>query len=373
MKTVCNKNQCTSCTACINVCPLNCITLINTPTCTNAVINENTCINCKQCYSVCQQVKFQQHKRKNDTIFIGYVKDNNFLSKSSSGGIAAIIALSFIKNGWFVCGSIFRNGSFIHYLTNKEEDLDLFRGSKYVKSSLGNIFKAIKNIISKTKVLFIGTPCQVYGLQQYLSKFNLLKNLYTIDLICHGTPQQMVLEKFLKEQYNNQKINSIQFREGFSKSLIINGDKKFSRIIDPYSLAFQFGLIFTDNCYSCKFSNLYRVGDISLGDAIGETSSSKSSNKLSLILPNTIRGEELLKIIDNFIYISVGNSKELVANNHSLNKPFLKPLKDRNYFFNNFNKKKFKQLIRHIYPKAYYRQMIKKINLWLKDKFSKHN
>ena len=49
------------------------------------------------------------------------------------------------------------------------EDLEEFRGSKYVKSNQIGIFKEIKNALEQGKiVLFIGLPCQVAGLKKLL-------------------------------------------------------------------------------------------------------------------------------------------------------------------------------------------------------------
>ena len=46
-----------------------------------------------------------------------------------------------------------------------------FGGSKYVQSDLGDCFSEIKkHLMQETKVCFIGTPCQVYGLKSYLRK-----------------------------------------------------------------------------------------------------------------------------------------------------------------------------------------------------------
>ena len=43
------------------------------------------------------------------------------------------------------------------------------------------------------KVLFIGTPCQCFGLKSFLRKE--YEQLITIDLICHGVPSRSLLEQ----------------------------------------------------------------------------------------------------------------------------------------------------------------------------------
>jgi coenzyme F420-reducing hydrogenase beta subunit len=67
--------------------------------------------------------------------------------------------------------------------------------SKYVQSDTNNSFKLAKLDLENGKtVLFSGTPCQIAGLKSFLRKE--YENLYTIDLICHGTPSQLILEKY---------------------------------------------------------------------------------------------------------------------------------------------------------------------------------
>lgn len=66
------------------------------------------------------------------------------------------------------------------------------QGSKYVQSSLGNIFKDVqKKLKNDIFVLFSGTPCQVDALKSYLRKD--YPNLLTVDIICHGVPSEQFL------------------------------------------------------------------------------------------------------------------------------------------------------------------------------------
>ena len=361
MKTVCKENQCTSCTACINICPAKCIHIINEPSYSNAVIDSAKCLNCKQCYTVCQQNHFLINMRNQPLFLIGKMNDEKDSMKSSSGGIATLISRQIIERGGYVCGCQFKNGEFLHCLTNKINEIENFRGSKYVKSNLGLIFGQIKRVIRNSKVLFIGTPCQVYGLQKYLASFKLLDNLYTIDLVCHGTPQQILLTKYLNEEYKSKSIQSIQFRDKTNISLIINSNYKLRKVYDPYTIAFLNGLTYTNNCYSCQFSNTNRVGDITLGDAwgIGEKG---STNGLSLIISNTKKGASLLDSLGSKASLKVFDKKLLIDNNKQLYQPSKIPIK-RNWFFSNINNTTFRKLIKKIYKKAYFRQKMKEILL----------
>ena len=86
-----------------------------------------------------------------------------------------------------------------------------FAGSKYVKSNPKNIYSKIHERLKQgDRVLFIGLPCQVAALNNYIKD---KKNLYTVDLICHGSPSPIILEKYLAENYVDiRKIKDLNFR-----------------------------------------------------------------------------------------------------------------------------------------------------------------
>lgn len=86
----------------------------------------------------------------------------------------------------------------VHDYTERENELVLFRGSKYVQSKIGIAFEKAKFFLdNKRKVLFTGTPCQIAGLRKYLRKK--YDNLLTVDFICHGVPSPLVWRKYLQE------------------------------------------------------------------------------------------------------------------------------------------------------------------------------
>ena len=85
------------------------------------------------------------------------------------------------------------------------------QGTKYVQSSIGYSYKQIKNDLKSKTVLFIGTPCQVAGLLNYIPN-SLHKNLFTVSFICGGVPSN----KFLKQNLNSylKDAKNIKFRNG---------------------------------------------------------------------------------------------------------------------------------------------------------------
>lgn len=122
-------------------------------------------------------------------------------------------------------------------------------------------------------------------------------NLYTIDLICHGSPSPQILSGFLHE--NNvdiQSISELKFRnkEGFG---LQSGYKRisFDNESDLYTFAFLTSLDYTENCYSCRYATLDRVSDITLGDSWGSELEAEEQKKGNLI--NSLSNRKRKRII----------------------------------------------------------------------------
>jgi len=155
--------------ACISICPKNCITLVKNPEYTNAVIDEDICIKCGLCNKVCQQMNDIKYLHIPETVVEGFAFDKNIHNNSSSGGFATLFAKKIIEDGGYVVGSIYENRTFKHVITNNLLMLEKMQGSKYTKSAMDGVFGEVEKIIKKNIVLFIGTPCQVYGIKEYLN------------------------------------------------------------------------------------------------------------------------------------------------------------------------------------------------------------
>ena len=94
-------------------------------------------------------------------------------------------------------------------------------------------------------------------------------------------------------------------------------------------------LIYTENCYSCKFATLDRVSDITLGDSWGTELSGEVKNGVSLILCQSEKGKELIESAGlNLLDVDINNA---ISHNEQLNKPS-KCSKSRDQFFENYNR-----------------------------------
>ena len=164
-----DKKLCTGCTACAAVCKKEAITMINdTEGFKYPEINKSLCINCNLCDKVCPAEK-RIERDKFLEVYYGYTKDKNTLISSSSGGIATHLAKHCLSMGGVVCGCTMDDDMYgaKHIFITKPDDLNRIKGSKYLQSSLDNVFLRIKEYLkNEINVLFFGTPCQVAGLSE---------------------------------------------------------------------------------------------------------------------------------------------------------------------------------------------------------------
>lgn len=359
MSTVCEKNKCTGCMACVEICPKKAIKIEDTLEAYNAVIYDDLCVNCKTCTCVCQNVDADITFRKTISWYQGWSRDAGERKESSSGGAAYELAKVIINRKGTVFSCLFSKGEFVFDEANTVSELKKFSGSKYVKSNPKNIYQKInEKLRSGVDVLFIGLPCQAAALKCITGEKN---NLYTVDLICHGTPSPKTLELFLK-QYGCQldSLEDIQFRVKDQFQVVSKSYRAFvpKCVRDPYMMAFLNGLIYTENCYSCKYARRERVSDITIGDSWKSNLPDEAKKKgISLMLVQTQKGEVLIREVD--LELNPVDLEKAVAANHQLQHPSIEPNGRMDFFSSLKEGKQFNALVRKNYPKQYMKQCIK--------------
>lgn len=360
MKTVCEVNKCNGCMACSSICPKQCITIKDSIESMNAEVDESLCIDCKLCEEICPNVTMAEQKKPIEWKQ-GWA-DEEIRSNSTSGGAAFAIIKSFIQSGGYVASCLFKEGDFSFDITNNEKVAKKFVGSKYVKSNPNNIYKKVQEKLKTDKVLFVGLPCQVAAMKNYIKNHDYL---YTIDLICHGTPSMKLLKKYFSEcDYEIDKLNDVTFRTKMDYGLCIDG-KKISppRVIDEYLCAFLTAIDYTENCYSCQFASTERVSDITLGDSWGTEYKEQEKNGVSLILIQSHKGQEMLS--GSGIVLKAVELDRAISCNQQLSYPPVMTA-TRKRFFGLINKgKQFKKAAFICLPRLVIKQKIKLILLKL--------
>lgn len=344
-----NKKDCCGCYACYNICPKECITMeSDNEGFWYPKIDKDKCINCNLCEKVCPIINPVKRANSKKIAYAGINKDDQIRVKSSSGGIFSILAEYIIKNNGIIYGASFdENFNIKHKRILCNTDLDLLRGSKYVQSSIEDIYKQVKSDLeSNRQVLFTGTPCQVEGLRSYLRKEYV--NLITMDFICHGVPSPLVWKKYLEEMKKSKQenIKNIYFRNKdigwkvfslkiiFDEKIYINNLSK-----DLFMKGFLQDVYLRPSCYSCKFKKINRVSDITVADFWGiENILPKMDDDkgTSLIVIHSEKGEQLFDKLSETMILNEVNLNEAIKYNPSMIKS-VKYNEKRNSFFAELN------------------------------------
>ena len=346
-----NKKECTGCSVCEQVCPHNCIKMIETNEGFNyPVVDEKLCTDCSLCVKKCHALN-DNFKNDFEQEFYDIRANDEIRMKSSSGGMFTLIADYVLENGGFVCGASWRADwlGVEHIIIDDKKDLDKLRCSKYVESSLGNIFSEIKKLLNENKlVLFSGTPCQVSALNFYLGKD--YENLITVDLLCNSVVPQKVWRKYLRETFSDNDIKDIEYiafrnknKFGWDPAHGIYIKFKYGEYVsygidNLYIKLFLRHISVKEECLHCKYRKFERAGDITIGDYWGVEDNDDKG--VSLILVNSIKGKKVFEKLNrlNFKYKRVYN----VSNGGLEN--FGNSFGNRKYFFENIDKENFEVL-----------------------------
>lgn len=358
--------RCTGCSSCENSCPVNAIKLIaDREGFKYPLVDYNICIKCQLCKKSCPVLNKISTKYDYPIVYAAWNLNDYIRINSTSGGVFSALAKIFIQQGGYVVGAIYNDDfSIKHVMINTIKDIDHLRQSKYAQSDLNRIFSEIEiKLKNNAKVLFCGTPCQSAGLQKYLRKS--YENLYCCDFICRGVISQLVYKKFLydsMERYGST-LNKIHFKNKdygwnqFSTKLFFNNGKIYQkdREEDYYMRGFlKHNLYMRPSCHQCEFKTIPRCSDISLGDfwGIGNYKSSLDDNNgTSVILINSDKGEKLLRLAEEELFIERRKLEEVIEGNSCLLNSA--PIGEfREYFFKRIEKYNFFKLIEQIDKKS---------------------
>lgn len=267
------------------------------------------CVDCKLCEKICPNTvrdNMASDTRTPQKVLAARNKNVKILESSSSGAIFLPIAEEILNQGGIVYGAEYdENLAVVHRGETTANGARKFCGSKYVQSDIRGIYREIKSYLHNGyPILFSGTPCQVEGLKQFLKKP--YDNLLTVDILCHGVPSPMVFAdyvNFIRKKSFGSLIGIFMkdktYGWGYQNLRLYydNGISEFNSIISNLWLKIFYDHVAQrPSCHKCRFKNLYRPGDISIGDFWGiEKSHPEFTSSLgtSLLLINSANGAEL--------------------------------------------------------------------------------
>lgn len=344
--------MCCGCRACEKICPTNCISMHEDEKgFTYPSKNEELCIECGLCEKVCPFVQKKEIDYKYDDLPKAYFainKNDDILMKSASGGVFSAVLYAYCTENFIVFGVQFdEKFRANHTYSDSLEGAQKYRKSKYVQSDINDSYKNAEVFLKEgKKVLFTGTPCQIAGLRLYLRKK--YDNLFCLDLVCHGVPNQSIFNKYMNciEGMYKGKITDFTFRHKTldkrgkwnSKNIKFRIDGKdivHTLNEDFYLKGFQGELFFRPSCYECKYANPDRISDITMADfwGIEKLFPKEDVHKgVSVILANTQKGQGILKELTKTMDLKEVDLDYVIASNAQLNRPAKKHPKYEEFF-----------------------------------------
>lgn len=338
MREIVARNLCYGCGACMQSCPVNCISMKEDRAgFLYPVIDEKKCINCRRCKEIC----ISDHKKDENSAgypncYIGVNKDEEIWMNSSSGGAFSAIVKALEIPGFVVFGAEYNDKNEVcHSYVEKFDDLERFRKSKYVQSNLKDTFRKAEQFLREgRRVIFSGTPCQIAGLYAALGKE--YDNLYTVDLVCTGVMSPLLFKKsisVLEKKYGNtvKKIDmryKVKGKEGWNigdTEVIFSDDKRLrNKATRCYRQIYGQKIAYRERCYNCQFAKINRVSDITIGDWWGTIDSLPEVTEhkgISLLLFNSVKGTDLIEDIKRYMYLSEIDYCSAIKDNPTLRAP----------------------------------------------------
>ena len=315
-----DKVQCNGCCACMNICPVQCISMKrDAEGFWYPCIDKNFCTDCGQCDAICPELHkttCQGVRAVVPGVLAAWNTDEAVRKDSTSGGVFSALARHCWDQRGLVAGAVYlKDHTVAHLLTPEPSLLAELRSSKYLQSYIGDLYAKVQKALSNgQKVLMCGTPCQIAGLYAFLGGND--PNLITCDFICRGVNSPKVFQSYmamLEKQYGSPATH-IKFKNKtfgwhrFSTRIdFANGQTYIEdRYHDPYMQGYlTHNAYLRPCCHACSFKGLPRYGDITLADFWGiEKKHPELDNDAgtSLVFLNSEKGQTFFKGTGALLY-----------------------------------------------------------------------
>lgn len=363
-----NAETCCGCNACGDVCAKQAISFkTDSEGFWYPEVNKDLCNNCALCEKVCPQLNIQELK-KNDYpqpkhTYAAVNRSMRIRWNSTSGGAYTALAETMLEQGGYVSGAIYNEGfTGVHnYVTNRPEDLEKLRSSKYLQSNAEGLYKEIKGLLVKgEKVLACGTPCQMAALRSYLRKD--YENLIIVDFICRGVNSPKVYRAYLdslEKRYNSKivfikaKSKDLGWRNMARKVVFENGETYYGLMHDPFYRGYRHEIFCRPSCYNCQFKGMPRMADITVADYWGIERVDQQLDLdigTSMILLNSEKGIAYFEQAKEKLEYKETPFESVLPGNVALFESIPHAKIDRAAFFKDLEEKDFNQVADQYFP-----------------------
>lgn len=336
-----NKFNCFGCSLCKDICPQGAITMTaDDEGFLFPYVNKTLCNKCNLCKINCIYNTKRFNKHNNPKLFAAINTDKKDREKSTSGGIFPLLYRYVLSHNGCVVGVRYNeNMEAMYDISESLEGCDAFRGSKYVIPQHNDIFLRTKQqLLNGREVLFVGLPCKIAALKNYLKKD--YDNLYLVELICSRGASPKVLKKYIEciEREYNSKVTGIDFRNKIYgwKAMTVKITFENGKILyqkgrqNPFFNAYLDGNTAALCCFNCEFTGDNKLSDMTIGDFWGIQNVCPELNDdkgISAIKANTEKGHFLFNQIKDSLEYKEVTYKNVYDYNH--NRPAdLKPQRE---------------------------------------------
>ncbi|MDD3416197.1 MAG: Coenzyme F420 hydrogenase/dehydrogenase, beta subunit C-terminal domain [Lachnospiraceae bacterium] len=239
-------------------------------------------------------------------LYKGYSNDEYIRTKASSGGVLTEICIYLLKNKLIdgvIQTTYDRNNPMQNVTTCSTSMVQIVNcsGSRYASSN--PLRHLNKLVVTGKKYAFVGKPCDIIALRNYIKEYGYLKNeiKYFFSFFCAGVPSDEANKKLLEKMgCNINECMSLNYRgdgwPGFTKATDING-KEYQ--LDYNSSWMNFlGRDIRKCCKFC-FDSIGEASDISCGDFWNLTVDNKpdfsNSDGINAVFSWTDVGDDLIK------------------------------------------------------------------------------
>lgn len=387
-------HECTSCQMCAAICPRNSIDIkLDEDGFYRPYVDNNSCTDCGLCVKICRKfdnlvLPFDKEQLSKTKLYAAFAKDEEVLKRTTSGGVADILAKQLVKDNYKVIGVVYNpeEDRAKHLVADSIELTDLFRGSKYIQSYSVDAFRDLVKNVRNEKYAVFGLPCQIYALDKFLKLINKRENCILIDLYCHGCPSMLAWQKYSSDRKKNKGVdtwNNVLWRSkirGWGDYVLEmsteQGDRDISRPLknEFFDLFFS-NQILNTSCTSCLLRWTLAFTDARLGDFWGKEfkNTFKGVSGVSLVteqaisLFNKVKGSLFFEEKDYDCFISDQGWRNTYKVDEQLRAKILECLRNKD--------KSIKDCVNIIHPnkdkKVYIKHLLSYLPLCIEQKIRK--